>query len=538
MIVCPAVPRSRLTPALAVLAACVTTRPAPPPPTTPEELRARAVERARAEARALLRTQAELYWRNWVFGEEVDIAATYRGREWLFSPETLASVEDARAAATGDEQRALHYFKLFLVGERVAMAVAETVDRISALQADATVTIEGAEVRWRDLEARLANEPDYVKRGAIAAAELPVLARLNPLFEQKESRTRALVADAGYGSYLDLAAELRMAKPAALVEWSMSFLAETRDAYLAAMEDAVQRELGIPLERMRRADVPRLFRGARVDARFPAEGALAAARATLRGLGIDLDAQKNIQIHKDALPRKNPRSVALALEVPGDVRLSVKPAGGVEDWRALLHELGHAEHFAHTARPEFEFQQLGNSTVTEAYAFLLEGLLEEPEWVRAHTGLAGAELQQFIRSEAAKKLYRVRRYAGRLGFEASWRTGGENAKDLYRTTLSYAYGFALSEADAERHLLDVDDFLLSADYFRAWFLAAQIAEALGQEHGAEWWRAPAAGAELQALWREGTRLTPDEAAQALGAPALDPAALARRIERGLTFNAP
>ena len=152
---------------------------------------------------------------------------------------------------------------------------------------------------------------------------------------------------------------------------------------------------------------------------------LARLGGTLHGLGIDLEKQTNIRIDDKPLPSKNPRAVCFPVQVPGDVRLSLKPIGGVADYRALFHEAGHAEHYANTTTPEFAFQQLGDNAVTEAYAFLLEGLIDNPRWLADNAGLSGRKLDDFVRSSAVKKLYLLRRYAGKLLFELGTEMGPE-----------------------------------------------------------------------------------------------------------------
>ena len=57
----------------------------------------------------------------------------------------------------------------------------------------------------------------------------------------------------------------------------------------------------------------------------------------------------------------------------------VPRVGGREDYAALFHEGGHAEHYANVdAELPFEFRHLGDNSVTESYAFLLEHLTEQP----------------------------------------------------------------------------------------------------------------------------------------------------------------
>ena len=49
--------------------------------------------------------------------------------------------------------------------------------------------------------------------------------------------------------------------------------------------------------------------------------------------------------------------------------LVIQPIGGHDDWRALFHEAGHTEHYAHTS-PDLpmEAKRLGDMAVTEGWA--------------------------------------------------------------------------------------------------------------------------------------------------------------------------
>ena len=108
---------------------------------------------------------------------------------------------------------------------------------------------------------------------------------------------------------------------------------------------------------------------------------LPALEATLEGLGIDLRAQQNIHLDVEDRPLKTPRAFCSPIEVPGRVMLVIKPMGGPDDWHALFHEAGHAEHFAHTSPSlSMEARRLGDNAVTEGWAMLLEYLVDDPAW--------------------------------------------------------------------------------------------------------------------------------------------------------------
>ena len=53
--------------------------------------------------------------------------------------------------------------------------------------------------------------------------------------------------------------------------------------------------------------------------------------------------------------------------IPDEVYLVLRPHGGQNDWQTLLHELGHALHFANMRRRRlpFEYRWLGDNSITE-----------------------------------------------------------------------------------------------------------------------------------------------------------------------------
>ena len=103
---------------------------------------------------------------------------------------------------------------------------------------------------------------------------------------------------------------------------------------------------------------------------------------TYKRLGVDLKTERNLTVDSENRPEKNPRAVCFAISVPNDVRLSIKPIGGVDDYNALFHEMGHAQHYANTKEHAFEFKYTGEPTVTESFAFLSEYLLANQAWLR------------------------------------------------------------------------------------------------------------------------------------------------------------
>ena len=535
----PRLPALVLSLSLSALGGCVTT-PKAAPPLTEEQKLAHEVARLASEAAALLKSQDLLVWNYWAEGARADMASTYEGREGLFSLDNIRKIDRLRQRTTDPrELRALTALQSHFAGEYLSQQLAEMNDAIANLEASLTFQVDGREVRWGELERLLANERVAPKRQALYTAATPALERLNPLIQRREERTKELVRELGYPSYEAFGGELRQADLGRLALLAEEVLQATEAPYKDVMERLARRELGVPFTSLIRADLPRLFRPREVDGFFPKDGMLSRAHGTVSGMGLGLYGMKNVRIDaREDVKRKNPRPLSLGIEVPGDVRLSVRPGEGALEQSRLLHEFGHALHYAHTKEPRFELAKLGNPTVTEAYAALFEDLMEDPVWLEEQAGLKGNDRATYLAATSAHKLFLIRRAAGRLLYQLALhrQEEGVNARELYKAMLERVDEMPATKDDVARYLVEQEDFFQSADSFRAWFLAGQLQGQLKARFGPSWWHAPEAGTFLQGLWAHGNALSAREVAEAMGEQGIAPDVLLLRL--GTTLGVP
>jgi hypothetical protein len=199
------------------------------------------------------------------------------------------------------------------------------------------------------------------------------------------------------------------------------------------------------------------------------------------------------------------------VRVPGEVHLVIAPSGGRDDYEALLHEAGHTEHYAHTAPElEFEFRMLGDNAITECFAFLLQHLVDEPQWLVRRLGLPDAEARRVAAHGRAKRLVYLRRYAAKIAYELELHSGARSdgeLPDLYAGLLGDAVHAAWPP---ETYLADVDEHYYCACYLRAWALEAAVRVHLRERFGPDWFASARAGEVLRGLWSEGERRRPEE----------------------------
>jgi hypothetical protein len=406
-------------------------------------------------------------------------------------------------------------------------ATTEQEEAVAAAEATATVSAGGRTLPYRGVPAAMANEADRTERIALERARLRVVDdQISPLHAAAWSARHELARQIGGdgASYRDLFATLLGVDLAALAEQCERLLRDTEDLYQRAMDPELRRVAGVGIGDAVRADLPRLMRAPGQDAHFPPAGMVHALELALEGLGLDLRRQPNIVLDADARPSKDPRAFCSPVEVPDRVYLVVAPIGGRDDYLALFHEAGHAEHFGNTGRGlPVEFRRLGDDAVTECWAFLMEGLIRDRAWLTSALGFT--ESADHVRESALARLYLHRRYAAKLLYEMELHAGGslDGMPGRYAGLLTDATGVAWPE---ETFLDDLDEGFYSASYLRAWALEVGVRGMLRERFGSRWFAQRRAGSLLRELWEDGQRLSADELADELGLGAVNLSALA------------
>jgi hypothetical protein len=446
---------------------------------------------------------------------ELEIEPIYERHRELFSLQSIAELRGlghraGPGGAGGDAERRLRYLLEFAVHGQLGLATAPQESRLGELEAGLEVELDGGRLSYRAAPVEQANEPDAGRRAAIADGRDALLVEhLNPLHVEILEQSHELARALGWATYREMCAELRGIDLEALARQTREFLRATERAYPSVVDPEAESAGLAPLGELRRSDLPRLFRAPALDAFYDQSGLVSAFSETLAGLGIDLASQTNVHLDTEARPTKSPRAFCATPKVPDEVYLVVAPVGGRDDYAALFHEGGHAEHYANVDPGlEFEFRHLGDNSVTESFAFLLEGLTSEPAWLEARLGVA--DPGPVATHTRAVRLVFLRRYAAKLDYELELHGPGvrlEQMPERYEGLVSAATHVAWPEAS---WLADVDPAFYVACYLRAWALEAIWRRALVERFGERWFERREAGDWLRVLWRQGQRLRADE----------------------------
>jgi hypothetical protein len=457
---------------------------------------------------------------------DLPLDAVYERHAVLFTREAVEQLRDAASATGGDDEgRRRRYLLEFALEGHLNGATRGLEAELARREASLRIEVGGRPIGFREAATQQAGEPDRDRRHALEAARnAATAAELTPLHRETVETHHALARELGWPSYRAMVDETSRLGLGALAGQAEAFLRATDTAYPEVVEPELRRVTGGGLDSFRRADLAWFFRDAGADDRFPADRLVPTLRATLAGMGIDIDAQPGVRLDVEARVTKSPRAFCAPVRVPDEVYLVLPPVGGVDDYVVLFHEAGHTEHYGSVdpALP-FEFRWLGDNSVTESFAFLFDHLIEDPGWLEAHLGISDTD-GRLAHARAERMVY-LRRYCGKLRYELALHDADslDGMADAYAASLGGALRIPWPR---ETYLADVDPGFYAAKYLRAWALETHLRGHLRDRFGPSWWAEPEAGALLRGLWAQGQRLSADELLGELTGARLDLAAVA------------
>jgi hypothetical protein len=492
------------------------------PPPTPRELDA-----YREGADRFIAAIDEEYYLHYAGHKDtLDLEAIY---EEFAELTTLREANRIGSVADGD--RRVRELWRFACGGYMGNLTREHAEKVARLEAELKATVDGEQIPYRLLRPTMANEPDRDRRRRVEDARNELNEEhLNPLQLEAFDVDHRAVRDLGAPSYAELHRRFGMNLDE-LAGQCREFLASTESLYEQAADRLFRERVGVGLGEARRYDVARLFRAPQWDSAFPGDRMLPALEATLADLGVDLRSQRNVELDVEQREKKSPRAFCAPIEVPGRVVLVIQPIGGVDDWRALFHEGGHTEHFAHTrAELALEERRLGDNAVTEGWAMLLEHLTGDPAWLNRRLDVP--RVDEFVAEGGTQLLYLVRRYSAKLLYELELHQADDALplRNRYVELLGDALKIEPSAAD---WLADVDPGFYVTEYLRAWALEAQLREFLRDKFGSAWFARRDAGSLLRELWSEGQSMNADEILGELTGDELRLDAVAERVREAL-----
>jgi hypothetical protein len=477
--------------------------------------------------------------RNWIellrasgegFAREVNAAllANLSGREVnLPLPELfrrygeLSSLEtfERLSESVGDADDRSLALLTELVGTNLERhATAEVRAKLLAREASTSVNVDGQDLGYRSLPLEIRESADPERRAALERALIDQRLELAPLAAESLSRAREAAARAGGEDYVRWRSRLG--------RFDIDALALEAEALLEATDDMAHEALswllkgcGSPqgADDVSTGDLWFAQRARELDRLLP-RGELWRVDDFLGRWGLAPEAGGRIIRDQEPRPGKSARAFCVPLAVPKEIHLVLSLSGGLPHWRALLHELGHALHLSQIA-PElpFERRRLGDASVTEGYAVLLDHLLLNPNWARSVLRLPPHDADALVRKAAASALLITRRHTAKVLVERALHRDHPEAVELHEELMRRATGVRPLPGGPE---IDADPELYCTRYLRAWMFEALAHEKLRERFDEDWFINPRTSDWLRALFAEGgardlDQITEDELGQPL-----------------------
>lgn len=461
--------RFALVAAVVSLTGCVTSAPAPQPPadagTTEAEVVAAKFVALEAEAQLVLAGVDTALWTHWTTGEPLELRKVREGHEGLLSPQTLTTLRRAKELKAVEPVR-IDDLERWVAGELLSQGVADESASLAALEATLTFTLDGRELAWRDLPRLLVSEQSTVKRRALWTASHAAALKLDEAIALRDARLAQVTQALGLPADFELRS--RGLTSGTLRADAEALLSTTDDEWKTTLQRLSDADVKLPLKALTRGDLPRVLRvPANVDAEFSQEK-LTARLSTLGGLDA-------LKLDLTEAPRKSFVPLAVAPS-PTDVRVSVRPAGGLREQQQVLSEIGLAFRL-HGAR------RLSDPAAAMNEAELYAALVRDDAWLTD----AGVTLRgETIAASRALWLFAARRAAALVLSKLETSTDEAAARAKYVELMSRAMGLTLPAAEGARLRIETSD---------AWRAASQLDAMLKAEKtratlDGGWWKTP------------------------------------------------
>lgn len=420
-----------------------------------------------------------------------------------------------------EEHRSASLLLEWQLESQASRSLAELDEREIAWESSAYIeTPDGEQVQYQAVAIEIANEKDRTRRLVLDAARVDLVQREHaPLRLERLQREKDFIESLGIApSYNSAFEEISGVSLSDLSTECAAFLRETQPMWDETLPHYLRKSLGITPAEATRSDALALLRASEYDFAFPGNALQSSIWRQLREMNVDPLAGGKIVYDVGDRPGKRARAFCAPARVPEEVYLVLRPHGGLSDYTTLLHEAGHALHFANV-RPDypFEYRWLGDNSITESYAMLFDHRIQDKGWLLRYTELGATKVDDFLRLTGFEELHYLRRYCAKLLYEveaygdaADW----NDLPELYVETLTGATNFQYRSADA---FVDFDPRYYSTRYLRAWQLQALLNETLVHGFDIDWYRNPSAGPWMvRELWAEGQRETAEELASRIG----------------------
>lgn len=468
---------------------------------------------------------------------DLSLNSVYSKYSFLFLEETLAGIRSElnNKNINEDKGKKLKYLLEALYAGTFGNRVKDLREKISVLESTGMIEpVEEEKIKYINSENHLYNNNSRDKREKIRKARCRFIdENLNVCLIEEFEIEQEFIHGLGYSDKIQMFNELSGIDLYKLNLQLKDFLNKTDTVYSELLTKFAKDKLGISNGKLSRHDIYYMMRGYEFDYVFPAEKIIKTAVTLTDGMGIDLYAEGRISFDIAPGEKKSPRAFCAPVSIPREIYLVLNPHGGVSDYSAFLHEMGHALHFAHVSLElETEYKFFGDNSVSEGFALVFDHLLFDKIWLNSFISTDSKILSEYLDYCVLKELLMIRRFAAKLEYEIKLNVGKdisgkrEQYCDIFEKITKINY-------DEEEFLTDVDPYFYCARYLRAWMFQAELSKYLRGNFGKDWFLKKKSGDFLRDIWSFGQKYSADELLSNKKCGKLSASSLLDNIERML-----
>ena len=395
----------------------------------------------------------------------------------------------------------------------------------------AAAHVDGEKVYFREVIPWCQKSSTLAQRQKLQQETGPLCKLLKPFaVNYWEIVLDTLTDELGFDSYIDYCSAKKGVDYPRLYRLAQQILADTRADYLSAMEDWSRDRFGLSLESLSRFDAIYLLSLSQWDRLCPVNSP-AETLDFFHRWDIDPAGLPGLHLDIQTDTAKSAQAITVMVDVPGEVHILMRPEGGWIDVETLWHEMGHGLAAVYTD-PTLDVvdRELATAfSLSEAYAFFLQRMALSPPVLSAAMGLPDAAIETLSHYRELRDLSVLRRYAAKFICEYEMFARGDISDGRpYAEAMAHHTGFY---HQPESHLFDLVPEFYCADYLLGWLGEALLREYWIDRHGDDGCLAPAMGAWLKSLWRQGNGLDIDDFFADNGLGELTAAPLLRRWQK-------
>jgi hypothetical protein len=462
----------------------------------------------------------------------LELVRLYSDYSDLFRTENIRELESALKTESFESRRkSLEKIQLFLTDQYLDYRTAPVSEEIAGFDVSHALVWEGQEIPVSQVPTLLRREPDALRRRKLYERQAKALGEFEELKRSKVAQLRAASIDLGFRNYVDAKERVTGIQYEKLLSAFDEGLGRLEDKYVERFRASLEMTLGIPFHEIGSWDAAHWEAKNDQPHAFRENNLRGMVDLTIAELGVRPGDPEAVCLELERRTGKQSSPVCIPIRIPQEIKICMVPGDGSRYYAALLHECGHAYHFAWTS-PSLpaEHRILGDRGLCESYAFLFEHFVQEREWLSRIVGFSKSE--SFIRFQALFRIFLIRRCAGKLCFSIKLHEQGslDDAPQIYAETMRRYTG--LQYAPESWKSGSEDDFI-SADHLRGWTLEAMLREYLRTKYGNAWALNRSASRFLKEIWETGMLYRADDLCREIGSGALEPQVLADQLWEGL-----